>query len=73
MHFNARGFLVDNWGNPDKLLAFIEGYGVKKIRRSTINQWFRRGRLPTEWGMTLITLNKIETGKELNLEKYLIR
>lgn len=72
MDFDTRAFLVDRWGDPDRLLAFLHIYGHKEVRRSTVNQWFRRGRLPTEWGMRLMTLVEMETGATPSLRKYLI-
>ncbi len=73
MNFNMRALLVDHWGDPDNLLAFLHAYGYKKVRRPTVNQWFRRGRVPSDWQLTLLTLAKMESGKEMDTEKYLIR
>lgn len=70
--FDATAFLVDRWGDPDKLLAFLHAYGHKSIVRPTINMWFRRGRLPTEWGMTLLALVELETGAPPSVAKYLL-
>ena len=72
MDVDIRAFLVDNWGNPDKVTALLQAYGHKEVRRAAINQWFRRGRIPTEWGMRLILLAELESGATLSLRKYLI-
>lgn len=72
MNFNARAFLVDRWGDPDKLLAFLHAYGHKEIRRATVNQWFRRGRIPSDWQVTIFALIQTETGEAANIAKYLI-
>jgi len=71
MNFNARGFLVDRWGDPDKLLAFLHAYGYNDVRRPTVNQWFRRGRIPSDWQATLFGLVKMETGASPDIDKYL--
>lgn len=69
--FDATAFLYDRWGDPDALVAFLKVYG-HHVRRPAINQWFRRGRLPTEWGMTLLALVELETGAPPSVAKYLI-
>lgn len=70
--FDASSFLADRWGDPDRLLAFLRAYGHQDIQRPAVNQWFRRGRLPTEWGMTLLALVELETGAVPSVSKYLI-
>lgn len=69
--FDATAFLHDRWGDPDKLVAFLRVYG-HEVQRPAINQWFRRGRLPTEWGMTLLALIEMENDGPISIAKYLI-
>lgn len=69
--FDAGTFLRDQWTDPDTLLSFLQAYG-HKVARPTINQWFLRGRLPTEWGMVLIALLELETGAAPSVAKYLV-
>jgi hypothetical protein len=68
--FDAQSFLRDRWGDPDALGAFLKAYG-HDVQRPMINQWFRRGRLPTEWGMTLLALLEMEMGAPPSVAKYL--
>lgn len=72
MNLNMRAFLVDRWGDPDKLLSFLHAYGYKEMRHATVNQWFRRGRVPSDWQATLFGLIEMETGATPSLRKYLI-
>ena len=69
--FDFSRFLTDKWGDPDKLLTFLHNYGHADIPRPTINQWFRRGSVPAEHFATLVSLLKIETGKDVPIEEYL--
>jgi hypothetical protein len=69
--FDFSRFLTDKWGDPDKLLAFLQSYGHNDIPRPTINQWFRRGSVPAEHFATLLTLLKLDSGKDAPLEDYL--
>lgn len=69
--FDARTFLIDRWGGADALQAFLNAYG-HKVALPTINQWFLRGRLPTEWGMVLMALLELETGAAPSVAKYLV-
>ena len=56
--FDFSRFLIDKWGDPDKLLAFLQNYGHADIPRPTINQWFRRGSVPSEHFALLLSLLK---------------
>jgi len=69
--FDFSKFLIDHWGDPDKLLLFLQNYGHSNIPRPTINQWFRRGSIPAEHFALLLGLLKVETGKDARVEEYL--
>jgi hypothetical protein len=69
--FDFSKFLMDKWGDPDKLLTFLQNYGHADIPRPTINQWFRRGSVPAEHFALLLALLKIETGRDATVEEYL--
>lgn len=71
MNFDAKAFLANNWGDPDSLLAFLHAYGHPEVKRPTVNQWFRRGRIPGDWQATLIGLIEMEAGREPHTAKYL--
>ncbi len=68
--FDYHKFLVDKWGDPDRLLAFLHGYGHKNFRRAAINQWFRRRSIPSESFALLLTLLKIDRN-DTEIETYL--
>lgn len=68
--FNTAAFLADRWGDPDRLVAFLHVYG-HDIARPAVNQWFRRGRLPTEWCATLFALLELENGAPISVTEYL--
>lgn len=68
--FDHHRFLRDKWGDPDRLVKFLHGYGHREIARATVNQWFRRRSVPAEHFATLLTLLKIDGG-EVNVEDYL--
>lgn len=70
-HFDAAAFLRDRWGDPDHLIAFLRIYG-HDVQRPAINQWFRRGRVPTEWCATLFALIELEEGASPSVAKYLL-
>ena len=68
--FDATRFLKERWGDPDRLLAFLHQYGHPEMQRPTVNQWFRRNRIPPEWFATLVALAEIENGP-VSVAKYL--
>jgi hypothetical protein len=69
--FDFSKFLTDRWGDPDKLLSFLQAYGHNDIPRPTINQWFRRNSVPAEHFALLLGLLKVETGRDVPVEEYL--
>ena len=71
MEFDHHKFLVRTWGDPDRLVTFLHGYG-HIIPRATVNQWFRRGSIPTDRVLTLLALLEVETGARVDLKDYLI-
>jgi hypothetical protein len=70
LHFDTQTFLTDRWGDAKHLTGWLRSYGCD-IEFATVNQWFRRGRLPSQWGMTLLALTELETGERLSVSKYL--
>lgn len=69
MEFDHHKFLVRTWGDPDRLVTFLHGYG-HIIPRATVNQWFRRGSIPSKQFALLIELLKIDRG-DVDLRGYL--
>ena len=69
MEFDHFRFLRDKWGDPDRLVAFLSGYG-HDTPRATVNQWFRRGSIPSKQFALLIELLKIDRG-DVDLRGYL--
>jgi hypothetical protein len=69
-HFDASAFLRDRWGDPPRLRSFLANYG-HDVEWATINQWFRRGRIPPDWLATLLSLSELEAGAPLSIAKYL--
>jgi hypothetical protein len=69
-NFDFSRFLRERWGEPDKLVAFLRSYG-RDIKRPTVNQWFRRNSIPSEEFAMLLSLLKIETGRDVAVEEYL--
>ena len=69
MEFDHHKFLVRTWGDPDRLVTFLHGYG-HIIPRATVNQWFRRGSIPSKQFALLVELLKIDRG-DVDLRGYL--
>ena len=70
MNFDHRRFLVDKWGDPDRLAAWLKGYG-EVVERATVNQWFRRGSVPSKWLSILTALLEVEAGKPVSTAEYI--
>ena len=68
--FNYHKFMLEKWGDPDRLTAFLHGYGEKDVQRATVNMWFRRQSIPGAMFAKLVALLKIEYG-DVNVEEYL--
>jgi hypothetical protein len=69
--FDYHQFLLDKWGDPDRLVAFLRGYG-EIVPRATVNQWFRRRSIPTEYFGKLVAFLKVDGGEAAaNVEDYL--
>ena len=67
---NFGKFLRDKWGDPDRLVAFLQGYG-HVVPRATVNQWFRRSSIPAEHFAKLLVLLEAETGAPVSTAEYL--
>ena len=71
MEFDYHKFLVDTWGEPERLVTFLHAYGRVNANYHTVNQWFRRKSVPSNWFAVLLALLEIETGKPVSLVAYL--
>lgn len=69
--FDAKQFLVDNFENPDKELAFLERYGVADLTRQAVYKHFVRGSIPADLLPVLLALLEIENGAPVSLTKWL--
>ena len=70
MRFDYHRFLIDKWGDPDKVVAFTSVYG-HKIERATVNMWFRRRQIPSDHFAVLLGLLQIENGAPVSTAEYL--
>ena len=68
--FQIKQFLVDNFGDPDKELEFLAGYGVHYERQALYKQW-RRESIPADLLPLLLALLEIERGAPVSLVKWL--
>ena len=69
--FDYHRFLRDKWGDPDRLTKFLSTYG-HEAPRATVNQWFRRKSIPSDYFAILLALLKLETGADVKVEDYLL-
>ena len=70
MSFDYHRFLVDRWGDPDKVVAFLRTYG-HPVERATANMWFRRRSVPADSFALLLALLEVENGAPVSVAGYL--
>ena len=68
--FNHHRFLVDKWGDPERLRRWLREYG-HEMQLPTIVAWFRRDSIPSSVLPLLLTLLEIENGAPVSTAEYL--
>ena len=68
--FQIKQFLVDNFGDADKEMAFLAGYGIVYQRQALHKQWIRES-VPADLLPVLLALLEIEQGAPVSLAKWL--
>lgn len=69
--FDARQFLIDTFRTPTELSAFVRAYGYEPPKEATVDKWFRRQSVPSEWFPLLLGLLELDRGKPVSLVSYL--
>lgn len=69
--FNAIGFLRDNFRSPAQLIALVQAYGFTPPRHNTVEKWFQREAIPTQWGFFILGLLEIDRGSPISVVAYL--
>ena len=64
-------FLRDTFGNPPGLFSFLSAYGFTNLKLSTIDKWFQRGAVPSEWFGVLLALLEIDRGQAVSVAVYI--
>jgi hypothetical protein len=71
--FDTKKLLRESFGNPTGLVAFVTAYGVQSLSAPTVEKWFQRGRVPSEWLPLLLALLELDSGMPIRLACYLGR
>jgi len=69
--FNTKKFLRDHFHNPPGLAAFVTSYGVDGVSTPTVEKWFQRGRVPSEWLPLILALIELDRGQPVCMTAYL--
>jgi hypothetical protein len=69
--FQIKQFLVNNFVDPDKELAFLANYGITDISRQGLYKHWRRESIPADLFPVLVALLEIENGAPVSLAKWL--
>lgn len=68
--FNYLDFLQENFKNPPGLVAFCSAYGLH-CKLATIEKWFQRNSISSEWLPILLVLLELDRGQPVRLAKYM--
>ena len=71
MNFRTKIFLVENFQTVQGLLAFLRAYNAPMPNMKTVEKWFQRQSVPSEWFAVLLAYLEIDRGGPVSLIKYL--
>lgn len=66
-------FLSERFRNPPGLLAFLNAYDAPMPKPATVDKWFQRASVPSEWLVVLLAYLEIDNGAPISLVRYLNR
>lgn len=71
MQFRTKDFLVENFQTVQGLLAFLRAYNAPLPNMKTVEKWFQRQSVPSEWLPVLLAYLEIDRGGPISLVAYL--
>lgn len=71
MRFEARRFLVEHFGTPQGVVSYLRAYGVVPPGVTTVEKWFQRASIPSEWFPLLLACLELDRGGPVSVSKYL--
>lgn len=69
--FRTKRFLVDHFSAPKGVISFLDAYGAALPKEPTVEKWFQRGSIPSEWLPVLLAYLEIDRGGPVSLIAYL--
>lgn len=69
--FKTKQFLVELFGTPQGVVAFLGAYGAELPGLFAVEKWFKRESVPSDWLVILLAYLEIEQGAPVSLKKYL--
>jgi hypothetical protein len=69
--FRTKKFLDDNFQTVQGLLAFLRAYSAPMPNLKTVEKWFQRQSIPSEWLPVLLAYLEIDRGGPISLVAYL--
>lgn len=71
MHFRTKEFLVENFQTVQGVMAFLRAYNAPMPNLKTVEKWFQRQSVPSEWLPVLLAYLELDRGGPVSLTKYL--
>jgi hypothetical protein len=71
VQFRTKDFLIENFQTVQGLLAFLRAYNAPLPNMKTVEKWFQRQSVPSEWLPVLLAYLEIDRGGPISLVAYL--
>lgn len=69
--FKTKTFLIEKFGSVQGLLSFLRAYNAPLPGAESVEKWFQRQSIPSNWLPVLLAYLEIEHGGPVSLAKYL--
>jgi len=68
--FDASRFLEEHFRDADGVVGLLGAYNLTPPRANTVQKWFQRGSVPSEWLPLLLCVLELENGSAIQIAKY---
>ena len=73
MTFDTKQFVLDHFGTPEQLSAFIGTYNLPPPGHWTARKWVQRDGIPTKWFATILGLLELDRGHPISVAPYIFQ
>lgn len=69
--FDFGRFLRENFSTPTEMLAFLRAYNAPVPSTFTVQKWFQRDTVPSDWFPILLAYLELDRGAPVRLMPYM--